>query len=1020
MSCRYLLLALLAAAMAAPAMAETLFIQAEDFACEGTGWVVKDQGSPYAPDSGVKHLWGAAGGAGVATRDVTIAQAGHYTVWVRHTVMSGARGAASRGAFLLTLKQEGKVVAEGRCDEQPPEKAPDQIHRYDWSRCEAALAAGPLRLELSKLPPIACSGYTRYVDCLVLTTDDKYVPSVSDFQPKTWLRVKLGAAQTTPIYIHCFADHFRAPWYKHFSLSQDGYQEGVAPRRGKAAFLSAGEATPWCDITPAIHEDSGARLELRGAEKYSYTEWLGSFDAAFEFATAPREDAIVKRFERKGPGAGLVIITPGVLTTETVAKLKADYEYCAELEAMAPSFPAAGFGKRPEQFPFFLSMGLRPELYAPRVREAEYRVAARVGFNGTYDRPDEMMAALGFRYTRTGTGSWFMDNDCYLQPQTERIRKQIAAEGAKWQGQTPPALVMFMDEPGAKPLTHAVACERCQTVFRSWLRDELHVPLADLQRATWEEVKPVTEAARDSAPALYYYSQRFRTRAFVDFLRLQTEEIAKSFPGAPPATVNFSDGAVYEANMYLQAADYFDIFRSQALSMAWSEDWSNIASTYQCCGYNVDLLRAAARVHHQPLGMYLITSYGRTPRDVKLKAYSSLGRGASVLHSFAYGPAYANHEPNWYQHKAMYPAMTELAYEIGGAEDLLVPARRLLSQVAFLYSTCSDIWTVGVNDLYGHDRMHSYLALIHAQVPVDFLSEDDVAAGGLQPYKALYVFGPNLRRAAAGPIADWVKAGGVLYLAGGAAVADEYNRPVRPLDDALALTREAPQPLSTHLGAGRYLLGCKPQGEVRFAAGPADPMAVIGVRQPITMAPSERVVVQARDGQGATMAARVEAGRGTVFVAGFLPGLSYIRSALARRDAQGTPAPNAADPLDFNTRGSFSNLQPKDLSYNPWEYPVGERDYLLMPVREAKVTVPVTLNRPVVETFYLEGPQGAVVTLANYALTPVEGLEVGIRCPRTPSRVESVRHGKLEFTVADGVVKTKLPLTDTDMIKLYW
>ncbi len=999
---------------AAVAPAETIFVQAEEFECDSRTWIAREQNSPYAPDSGVKHLWGATGGQGAARRTVQVPAAGRYRVWVRHTVMD-RRGPTSRGAFLVRVLQGQTVLAEGRFDEQPPAQDPARVHRYDWNHFTADLPAGPVTLELSKLPPLICSGYTRYVDCLALTTDDRYVPHESDFQPKVWLRVKLGPAQTTPIYIHCFADHFRAPWYQHASLSKSGFEPRVAPARGKAVYLSAGEATPWCDITSLIHEDRGARLELRGAEKYSYEEWLPSLDATFEFATAPDEAAVVKWFARQGPGAGLVVVTPGVLNSRTADQLKSDADYCAQNQALAGSLPPVTFGRRPERFPFFLSIGLRPGLFAPDLRLAEYGVAARLGFNGGYDPVDPLLTSAGFRYTRTGPSVWFMDHGCYLQPETERIRQQFAAKSQAWQG-APPSLVMLMDEPSAKPLEHAVGCARCAEVFRSWLRDERRVVLAELGRDTWAAVAPVGTDQRDAAPALYYWSQRFRVKAFGDFLRLQTAEAGRSYPGAPPATVNFSDGAVYEANLYLMGADYFELFRSRALTMAWSEDWSNIASTYQCAGYNVDLLRAAVKYHDQPVGMYLITSYGRTPLDVKLKAYSSLGRGVSVLHSFAYGPHYTNHEPNWYLNRPMYAAMSELTREVGGAEDLLVPARRVPAQVAFLYSTTSDIWTTGVTDLYGFDRMHSYLALLHAQVPVDFLSEDDVAEGRLQPYRALYLFGPNLLGRAAGPIADWVRAGGVLYLAGGAAVADEYNRPARPLDDRLSLKRGEPRTQQTFQAAGRYLTQLKSQGRVAIdGGGSAD---LYGAWQPIMVQPSDTVTARGADGQ--VMAARVVSGRGKVFVCGFAPGLSYIHQALERRDAQGSPAPAADNPLQFDTQGSFANLRPQDASYNPWEYPQAERELLLAPVREAAVVKPVTLSHPLVETFYLSGPPGAVVTLANYALKPIANLEVAIRCGKQPVRVASVRRGELPWKLDGGAIVVRLPLTDTDVVKLYW
>src|SRR2546423_12640706 len=101
----------------------------------------------------------------------------------------------------------------------------------------------------------------------------------------------------------------------------------------------------------------------------------------------------------------------------------------------------------------------------------------------------------------------------------------------------------------------------------------------------------------------------------------------------------------------------------------------------------------------------------------------------------------------------MWRAHAELAREIGAAEDLLVPAMLAPAEVAILYSSAADVWTAKGNLAYGFDRMHTWLALAHAQVPVDIVSEASVAAGGLAKYKVCYLSGPNLTRAAADQLA---------------------------------------------------------------------------------------------------------------------------------------------------------------------------------------------------------------------------------------------------------------------------
>ena len=58
-----------------------------------------------------------------------------------------------------------------------------------------------------------------------------------------------------------------------------------------------------------------------------------------------------------------------------------------------------------------------------------------------------------------------------------------------------------------------------------------------------------------------------------------------------PTLANFSDGAVYFANVYCLGIDYFELLDNAEQNAIWSEDWSSLASSYQCSTYNVELMR---------------------------------------------------------------------------------------------------------------------------------------------------------------------------------------------------------------------------------------------------------------------------------------------------------------------------------------------------------------------------------------------------------------------------------------------
>jgi hypothetical protein len=346
--------------------------------------------------------------------------------------------------------------------------------------------------------------------------------------------------------------------------------------------------------------------------------------------------------------------------------------------------------------------------------------------------------------------------------------------------------IMFaelMDEPTGQSLDFISKDAAYGEAFRVWLKRLGKTP-ADLLVADWDAVRLVTAAERNTAPALYFYSQRFRTRALGDFMATQRRILEEAYGGTLPTLVNFSDGAIYSANFYSQGVDYFELLSAPDQNAIWGEDWANGSSTYQCASYNVDLMRAAARDRGQMIGHHLIAHSGRKPWDVKLKATSELARGVKVFNNFCYGPSWATHEGGqyfrshvWYNKPNSWTANASLIREIGAVEDLLISAMPARAQTALLYSSASDAWDVGGNLAYGFDRMHTWLALAHDQVPVDVVHETQAAADALKGYKVCYLSGRNLAQDAAEKLKQWVSEGGTLWLTAGAATRDEFNRP---------------------------------------------------------------------------------------------------------------------------------------------------------------------------------------------------------------------------------------------------
>ncbi len=565
----------------------------------------------------------------------------------------------------------------------------------------------------------------------------------------------------------------------------------------------------------------------------------------------------------------------------------------------------------------------------------------------------------------------------------------------------------------------------------------------ELLVASWDEVRPVAETERDKYPALHYHTQLFRTRAIGDFMATQRRIIEEAYGRSFPTLVNFSDGAVYHANFCSQGIDYFELLDADDQNAIWGEDWSNNASTYQCGTFNVALMQAAARKRSQTVGHYLIAHAGRTPWDIKTKATSETARGVRLWQNFSYGPNWGSHEggPAWKSHlwhhrPELWTANAEIAREIGAVEDWLLTAKPAAAEVAILYSSSSDIWTMQSNFAHGFDRMHTWLALTHAQTPVDIVPEREIER--LDHYKVCYLSGPNLTRAAAARLKKWVEAGGTLWLGADAAARDEFNRPLDTLASLLPATRgelTTPEPFQN---AGRFLSHLTARDTVTWGD---DKLEVLSVKQSLTAGKTATVLATFSDGTPAVVSGR--AGKGRILLSGFLPALSYIKPALAARrplDEQADEQRRTAE--EARLKGSLSADQPEatnaaasvaptsraatnipaetrellERSYNPWQFSDGIRAKLLTPVRDAQLQPRVTCDTPLVDVVALDCEQGLLLALSNFSLKPVRELRLSLRDAARFQHVESVRHGQLKFTRTGTTLQFTLPLEANDFL----
>jgi hypothetical protein len=951
------------------------FLEAESF----KGWNVIE-GATSRMASGLKQLSGATGDPKeAATTTLSVKDAGRYHIWVRYSSHP-----KWRGPFHLTAQAGDRLVGDAIFDASfEGQSARDKM---TWKSFEADLPEGEITLRFSKHENKNCSASARLVDCVLLTMDPKMVPNHLNFGAQTFVRVTLGEVYERPAYIHIFADHYHADWYAHWALGRAGPVQGIQVK--KSDLLKAGENTGWCNLTPTIYQDSGAMLYITA--RHGYTDSAPRLKAKIEFASSPNEKSIVRSYDIDNtPGTVVVYVPPNLVTEENQALMKRDIEIAEDIGRQADLHRWPTHGRKPEQFPFLVSARIH-DIWTPldaRVREREEKTLGYFGFH------EASLSHIG--------GAWHMKDQSYCLPDLDKMRAEFLREAATFKekgGKVENILFCELtDEPTGQPLDIAAQMPSYTEAFRAWLKAKGLQP-ADLLVESWDEVKIVTPGQRHEFPALYYFSQLFRTRALGDFMAAQGKLAKEAYGGEFPVLANFSDGAVYGANFCIQGVDYFELLDSDNQNAIWGEDWANGASSYQCASFNVDLMRGAARERGQKIAHHLVAHAGRKPWDVKLKATSEAARGVKIFNNFCYGPSWASHEGGpyfrshlWYSKPETWTANASITREIGAVEDLLLPAMPAPASVALLYSTASDVWTVDENYAHGFDRMHTWMALAHAQMPVDVVAERQVERGMLDDYRVCYLSGPNLTRAAAVKLKAWTQAGGTLFLTAGAATRDEFNRPLDVFDDVLPVRRGGLQVLQAAQFSGRYLSTLASKDVAVWKGGKAD---VLSVKQSLTAKPDTETLATFKDGSAAIVR------QGNITVCGFLPALSYIKTALDRRKA----AEEANHPLTGQ-------------SYNPWDFPADVRDLILLAAQG--VSRPVECSHPLVDAVFMPGEKGILIPLANYTLTPISNLTLRVKVPRSIQKAESAVRGDIEFQQRSATeIEISLPLENNDFVAL--
>jgi len=575
------------------------------------------------------------------------------------------------------------------------------------------------------------------------------------------------------------------------------------------------------------------------------------------------------------------------------------------------------------------------------------------------------------------------------------------------------AVFAMSDEPGwyYPAQYHMLEDPEAAQRFRDYLQSNKLNP-RDLGYSRWDSVGPIgRSAATDlSSKRLFYWTQRFFSWDSSNFFARCTRDLEDAFyPDIPISTNwNFFAGRLYvpgpvannadktKPDAAMGGHDWLEFGRLRGSTALWTEDWFSDAQAYQWSFY-ASRLRSAAKKSGVVFGGYVVPRAAGDREDgILQKILTLIGSGAKVVNSYVFGPEYS-FPGNCYSEKpGMLRKLAQANAMIGAAEDVLWPGKRPRTRVAILSPKSSEMWDAKniaiptqISDATNTDLNRStvdymaeiadlYLALQHANVPVDFIEEEDLSPSGLAPYRVVYVTEPDIPEESQRELVKWVEAGGTLVAISNAGAMDRYNEP----SAIIAGLRGAHNPerermLIANLGFLKALGTVQAAPVEALAWGPRD-----------TLANSVKGEVVAHFEDGAPAIVRQNVSKGTVVHFTWLPGLSYVKS----------------------SSGASGKL--------PWNFSPVIRNWIVAPVRDAGIQLPVEASEPMVETPMLCSKIGAAVTLLNWNNDPVKNLGLTVRVPFSVKSVASVTHGPLKFDAESQTIHISLPLTSADVVVL--
>ena len=866
------------------------------------------------------------------------------------------------GKFRVQFRRGEKVIH--RVIEAPVE---------DWVSFTRLLEPGPVDVMIEE---VTDSKYPKpSFEALVAVSNPQFVPDLADFKHPLYLQVRNLSDSDICILVDGLRADYSNP---HIDLGYISQKMGYVTVDGFAGSgtLKAKESTQWINLSREMGFRSTLRFQPQKAENGIDVELVFSQDSAgrnpirtFPVKGNPAINETVIIYPNKKDGTFRIINTGELFNMNLKALTDVDLQRPVPRKIMILATYIMDNGESLDTF------------------KAEMELARKIGINGDYynlGRLESEREKLGttYRYEHVWIpkGPTGRDRRFSQEWADKNVPSQHTRKGTR-------NLLELADEPRFCELPKGT---NLNADFVAWMKEKGFTP-KDAGVTDWNEVQVIEPLP--SRKRLSTLSRQFQMEEEIRYWNGYGSAFKKVNSYAEPF-VNWQCNEYYEGS----TIDLWELYKQPGLDVVWAEDWFEyMPPSSGVTAWYADLMRSQAKYRNLPTGTYPIIGHGggTNPAVVLLKYYERLMRGCTIFNLYPYSPR--GNEASWLDNTKNAVSLAELHRDVAEVEDIIVGGKVLPAKTALVYPMSCMLWDRNAFQ----KAVALYLAHLHAGIPMDIITEQDVVDGYGKDYRLLYLVGRNIRRDILPIIDTYVKNGGTVVCSS-PEIRDPYDEKI---ENSSKLFGASSMEIVQDEDIGRFAYEFKSKQPVDTVLWGNKEIKIYGQKSKIIPFSGAEVLANFSDGSPAII--RTKKGKGTVYLFGFAPGLSYMHGDYGKNDVFPTMLYQNKDErvlCTFIAAGLENTVKISDamvggrIIVNTEASLVGLVDYGIGKSGREK-------PNPKLSEIDFE-------TMEPYPVT------VEITCGKKPDEVYGVRCKQVKWSYSDGKITVVVPLRGAEMLIL--